>query len=792
MSSATLSQAGLQHESRPRSRNGRRASNDPNRVRLFHAELRHEEQSWPVVRQGELASSLPRAPAEPELRALARGSHIGTRGCACAAMDEYGYDGVLGGLPSLSLLDLQVDARHEPVAGDGKSDAAGESIAAGTRLWPSPVATPRGQPQRASAPGSFVPLAFSDASSFANRRAGVLGSPVRSHSCATENPANAPSCAPHSELRGEDSHATLADVIATRSRDGDSPLVAAVGSRLLSSNLTVAEAMKMEADEGAPLVFLRQERRTTARSCDSSALLRDGAHAADAAGVSPSPENSVASASAAFGRGSPARPSSEDSWAESRPSHASFSAPAGPAAAAAAGHAEAAIPAGLWLGSAPSPASLPWAAPSYMAAAAFHHVRMVHPAPRPMWGHSPAMAPFPSLPPLPHPRQAAGPAFGQHQPPGLAFGQPQTGAPRMSGLHHGQAVPSPTPGGARGHFAGMAPPTTGRAAVARVRPPQDGPRAEAPGSRHHVGFGCYAVGASQLPVESSPVELVRSLGGLCGAVMSSPDPAMLPDDLLCQLHRVLSAVSALSFHAPERRPPSGRGSHHHHHHHGKLTEDEDTVDRRRALLAPCLPMILDVLPLLPLDSFRAGCEKAIQALVNLLRSRDVKAVALREFVFWPKGSTLLGSLHQRLARGGILDCNICIKVARCLATVLWSDGDTPPAPLVHAIGNSPIVSDLATAAVMHRGHSFTLARVLDCISTIALAEAAHSAGTPRGKPRVGGAAAQAADTYAFVGLLRAVAAAGDGSSGSGSRRASDEAVSGSSARSILRALGSWD
>lgn len=287
------------------------------------------------------------------------------------------------------------------------------------------------------------------------------------------------------------------------------------------------------------------------------------------------------------------------------------------------------------------------------------------------------------------------------------------------------------------------------------------------------------------------MDLVRSLSSLCGAVVSSPDPAMLPDDLLCQLHRVLSAVSALSFHAPERRPPSGRGSHQY---HGKPAEDEDTVDRRRALLAPCLPMILDVLPLLPLDSFRAGCEKAIQALVNLLRSREVKAVALRDFVFWPKGATLLGSLHQRLAQGGILDCNICIKVARCLATVLWSDGDTPQAPLVHAIGTSPIVGDLATAAVMHRGHSFTLARVLDCISTIALAEAAHSAGAARGKSRVGGAAAQAAETYAFVGLLRAVASTGGATSGgaSGSRRASDEAVSSSAARSILRALGSWD
>lgn len=273
--------------------------------------------------------------------------------------------------------------------------------------------------------------------------------------------------------------------------------------------------------------------------------------------------------------------------------------------------------------------------------------------------------------------------------------------------------------------------------------------------------------------------------------MSTPDPAMLPDDLLCQLHRVLSAVSALSFHAPDRRATAGRSAHPH---LGKPVEDEDTVDRRRAMLAPCLPMILDVLPLLPLDSFRAGCEKAIQALVNLLRSRDVKAVALREFVFWPKGASLLGSLHQRLAQGGILDCNICIKVARCLATVLWSDGDTPPAPLVRAIGASPIVGDLATAAVMHRGHSFTLARVLDCISTIALAEAAHSAGAARSAQHAGGAATQAAETYAFVGLLRAVAAAGDasGSSTSGSRRASDEAVSSSAARSILRALGSWD
>jgi hypothetical protein len=259
-------------------------------------------------------------------------------------------------------------------------------------------------------------------------------------------------------------------------------------------------------------------------------------------------------------------------------------------------------------------------------------------------------------------------------------------------------------------------------------------------------------------------------------------------DTLMRLLRLLGSVAEQTFHTDRSREP------------------EDFVDARRAELAPIVPHLIALLPALPLEGFRAGCEQAIQSIANLLRSRHVKAQVVERYILAPgapKGAAdssspnLLSALHARLVSGGMLDCNICIKVARLVATILWADGDSPPAPLVSAISRSSLGGDLLAAAVQHSEHSFTQSRVLDVIHKLLQAEAAcarASSSRAGAGPRIPGLAANAAKCAGFMRVVRAKASTSmrpPASAGSGGRgRQSDEQSARSSAAAILAALSS--
>jgi len=269
-------------------------------------------------------------------------------------------------------------------------------------------------------------------------------------------------------------------------------------------------------------------------------------------------------------------------------------------------------------------------------------------------------------------------------------------------------------------------------------------------------------------IQGAAASLARGAGGPDGA-----PGAQASGPFMSQLLRDLSELSAATFFGKDQRRPGAA-----------RRETEEEVNVRRARLVGCIPALVSMLPALPLQSFRAGCEKCVQALVNMLRSRDVKASVTDDR---GRGGchALLRALHARLATdGGVGDCNLCIKAARCISTLLWAEGEMPRGDLVAAVTASGLAHDMAQAAVLHQGHEFTLARIMDALATVVSAEALHSA---PGHDRT--AFRACAEMHGFYDVAKAAASHG-GRAPSGRRGGADSTTTSSAARTVLRCIGS--
>jgi hypothetical protein len=188
---------------------------------------------------------------------------------------------------------------------------------------------------------------------------------------------------------------------------------------------------------------------------------------------------------------------------------------------------------------------------------------------------------------------------------------------------------------------------------------------------------------------------LRQLSKYRDAIVAAEAPERIPEETLLALSRLLRDLSLETF-------SGGKGAH----------AGDDAADRRRLLLAQSIGPLVEILPRVPIEGFRSGCEHCIQLITNLLRSRRVKIIVASRHM--GEGG-VLDALHERLQRGGLDDCNICIKAARCITTLVWTD-DRPvePAYRRHVI-RAGLLEDLQRSALQHSQHEFTLYRSLDSL-----------------------------------------------------------------------------